>query len=114
MNNHDRKTIQKMIEHCNHIIDYMKDCESIDDFEKNTMLVEAVVFNLVQLGELAHTELSDEAKKEMNQIPWKQVYGMRNRIVHGYEDIRLSVVWETAKHDIKELETSLKAVANIK
>ena len=29
MNNHDRKTIQKMIEHCNHIIDYMKDCESI-------------------------------------------------------------------------------------
>ena len=112
MNNHDCKTIKKMVEHCDHIIKYMKDCETIDEFEKNTMLVEAVVFNLVQLGELAHTELSDETKKEMNQIPWKQIYGMRNRIVHGYEDIRLSVVWETAKHDIENLKNSLTPVTS--
>ena len=70
------------------------------------------MFNLVQLGELAHTELSDEAKKEMNQIPWKQIYGMRNRIVHGYEDIRLSVVWETAKHDIENLKNSLASITS--
>ena len=40
MNSHDQKAIRKMIEHCDHIIMYIRDCETIDDFEKNTMLVE--------------------------------------------------------------------------
>jgi uncharacterized protein with HEPN domain len=48
------------------------------------MRVEACVFNLMQIGELAKISLSDEVKDQIVTIPWKQLYGMRNRIVHGY------------------------------
>ena len=54
MNSHDRKTILKMIEHCDHSQEYTAEYISMEDFEKNMMMVEACVFNLVQLGELAH------------------------------------------------------------
>jgi uncharacterized protein with HEPN domain len=108
MNSHDRKTILKMIEHCDHIQEYTAECCTMEDFEKNTMMVEACVFNLVQLGELAHTELSDETKQSLSHIPWRQIYGMRNRIVHGYADVRLNVVWETVKNDISGFKSELE------
>ena len=47
MNSHDRKTILKMIEHCDHIQEYIAECSTMEDFEKNTMMVEVCVFNLV-------------------------------------------------------------------
>ena len=46
------------------------------------MRVEATVFNLMQIGELAKASLSDAAKAAPG-IPWKQIYGLRNRVVHG-------------------------------
>ena len=46
----------------------------------------------------------------MNQykdIPWKQVYGLRNRIVHDYEGVNLKLVWEIICDDIPELREKL-------
>ena len=97
-----------MIEHCEHILEYAGTCSSIDEFEQNTMLVEACVFNLVQLGELAHKELSDDLKASLQQIPWKQIYGLRNRIVHGYAGISMDVIWETITEDIQPLKEELQ------
>ena len=75
------------------------------------MLVEACVFNLMQIGELAKTALSDEAKERITTIPWKQLYGMRNRIVHGYSGVDMTIVWDTIRHDlpilIGEIEKNL-------
>lgn len=108
MNVHDQKVIQKMIEHTEHILSYTKDIHSLDAFSANDMLVEACVFNLVQIGELAHSELSNETKKNISTIPWHQIYGLRNRIVHGYAQVSLMVVWETIQGDIKPLQEELK------
>lgn len=75
------------------------------------MCVEACVFNLMQIGELAKTSLSDEAKAQITSIPWKQLYGMRNRIVHGYSGVDMRIVWDTINDDLpalkKEIEKSL-------
>ena len=68
------------------------------------MRVEACVFNLMQIGELAKTALSDEAKNQITTIPWKQLYGMRNRIVHGYSGI----VWDTIHDDLPDLQKEIK------
>ena len=56
------------------------------------MRVEACVFNLMQIGELAKTDLSDETKNNLSSIPWKQIYGMRNRIVHGYDGVEMTII----------------------
>lgn len=78
------------------------------------MRVEATVFNLMQLGELAKQSLSDEAKSQITTIPWQQIYGLRNRIVHGYSGVNMKIVWETVAYDIPELHKELKTIVHQK
>ena len=74
------------------------------------MRVEATVFNLMQIGELAKTSLSDETKEQITAIPWRQIYGMRNRIVHGYDGVNMLIVWETVSEDIPQLTRELAKI----
>ena len=52
-------------------------------------------FNILQIGELSRNALNDDFKDAHPEIPWRQMYGLRNRIVHDYEDVRLKIVWDT-------------------
>lgn len=110
MNGHDKKVLLKLIDHTDHIMEYVSKCEDILSFENNSLVVEACVFNLMQIGELAHSELSAEAKESLTNIPWKEIYGMRNRIVHGYSEVSMDVVWETIRDDIPVLRAELKSI----
>ena len=112
MNDKDQKVLEKIGQHIDSILRYCKDCENLEDFQNDTMLVEATVFNLMQIGELAKEELGDPAKAMIKTIPWHQLYGMRNRIVHGYSGINLKIVWDTVQEDIPKLRDELAAYAN--
>ena len=70
------------------------------------MLIEACVFNLSQLGELAN-KIDEEYEKAHSDIPWRQIYGLRNRIIHDYEGINLKLIWEIIKDDLPDLVTQL-------
>ena len=83
----NKQVLEKIYNHIVSVLYYCKDCSSLDEFEQDSMRVEACVFNLMQIGELAKVSLSDDFKSEIKTIPWKQLYGMRNRIVHGYSRI---------------------------
>ena len=65
------------------------------------------MFNLMQIGELAKASLSDEVKSSITTIPWKQLYGMRNRIVHGYSGVDMRIVWDTVNEDLKVLKDEI-------
>lgn len=73
------------------------------------MRVKASVFNLMQIGELAKMSLSEEFKQELKTIPWKQLYGMRNRIVHGYSGVNMRIVWDTIVEDLPALAKEIKS-----
>ena len=73
------------------------------------MMVDACVFNLSQLGEIAN--LIDEAYKEAHpEIPRRQVYGLRNRIIHDYEGINLKLIREIIEDDLPDLLEKLKEI----
>lgn len=108
MNNHDRKVLHKIIEHAERVVEYSIPYNSLDEFSQNSMAVEACVFNIMQIGELAHSALGEETKAAITSIPWKDIYGMRNRIVHGYADVSMEVVWDTAKNDMQPLIDELQ------
>lgn len=76
------------------------------------MRVETCVFNLMQIGELAKTSLSEEIKEEIKTIPWKQIYDLRNRIVHGYAGVEMKIVWDTIKEDLPQLKRELDKYGN--
>ena len=107
MANRDLRVLEKILAHIETVLRYCENCASLADFQNNSMLVEATVFNLMQIGELAKNALSDSAREQITTIPWTQIYGMRNRIVHGYSGINLGIVWETVKTDLPMLQTEL-------
>lgn len=98
--------LQKMHHYTRKIVDYSAGYD-YDSFIKDTKLVEASVFNLIQLGELCHA-VDDKFTARYAEIPWREIYGLRNRIVHDYEGVNFKLVWEIISEDIPELETLLK------
>lgn len=98
--------ISKMIIHIDKILNYTYDMD-YDMFMRNSMVVEACVFNLSQIGELANC-VHNEIVEKNKQIPWKQVYGLRNRIVHDYDGVNLKLVWEIINEDLSDLKLELE------
>ena len=97
--------ISKMINYVEKILKYT-DGMKYSEFESKDMVVEACVFNLSQLGELAN-KVDKDFQKIHNTIPCREVYGLRNRIVHDYEGVNLKLVWEIISDDLPELKQML-------
>ena len=104
MNDKDREVLLKIHKHVKKTISYCENIDTQEAFESNSQCVEACVFNLMQIGELAKQCLSDEIKADITSNPWKQLYGMRNRIVHGYDGVDMTIVWATIKNDLPVLD----------
>ena len=104
----DKGILLQIIKRCNRVIEKVSNINE-NEFALNDDIKEVVCFNLFQIGELANG-LSAEFTKEYNKIPWKQIIGMRNRIVHGYDTINLEIVWNTANESIPELKSYCKEI----
>lgn len=98
--------IQKLISYIEKIETYCGQ-ESYASFCANTQLVEACVFNLIQMGELVN-RLDKNFADSYPQIPWHQIRGLRNRIVHDYEGVNLILVWDVISFDLPPLKQALK------
>ena len=79
----------------------------------NRMLQEACIFNILQIGELSKLGLDEGFTQQYPDIVWHQMYGMRNRLVHDYEGVRLRIVWETISKDFGPLKATLESILNL-
>lgn len=100
------QALHKIISHIDHTLEYCSGL-TFDAFMDNRMVQEACVFNIMQIGELARNRLDDRFTALYPDIPWKQMYGLRNRIAHDYEGIQMKIVWETITHDFVPLKNML-------
>jgi uncharacterized protein with HEPN domain len=71
--------------------------------------LDAIVMNIVKIGEAA-VHLSAEVGDQYNSLPWSEMIGMRNMIVHAYFKISTSVVWKTVRNDIPEVIAALREI----
>jgi uncharacterized protein with HEPN domain len=108
MNGRNKKTLTKIITHIKRIQEYIIDVKSLEDFDKNSMKKDAIVFNLLQIGELSNKQLTNDFKKEHNTIPWLQIYGLRNRIVHDYDNIHSQIVYQVITQDLIKLAREIE------
>jgi uncharacterized protein with HEPN domain len=69
----------------------------------------AVLHQLTKLGE-AVRRVSQEFRDRHPQVPWGEIAGLRNRIVHEYDEIDLDRVWEVIRRDLPRLITALEAI----
>jgi uncharacterized protein with HEPN domain len=78
-----------------------------DEFANDQKTIDAVVKNFEIIGE-ATTALTLEFRSEHNDIPWRSMINMRNRLVHSYLDIDIEVVWKTISEDLPQLESYIQ------
>jgi uncharacterized protein with HEPN domain len=61
------------------------------------------------LGEAAKL-LSDETKKKYPNIPWKDIAGTRDKLIHDYFGVNIDIVWDIARNEIPSLSAQLKDI----
>lgn len=79
-----------------------------EEFERDSMRVEAVLHNFMIIGEAA-SRISPELQRRLPSVPWPKMRGMRNIIAHGYFAVRLKVVWDASRDDLPTLVPALQA-----
>lgn len=100
----DLTIVEKMMQYCSEIEEAHDTFEySYDSFQNNSLYKNAVCLCIMQIGELS-THLSDAFKTEYDDIPWRQIRGMRNVVAHEYGHIDTEIVWETATENIAEIK----------
>ena len=67
----------------------------------------ALVKDIEIIGEAAY-QTSDDARRQIKNIAWEDIIGMRRRLVHAYFDINLDVLWQTVTCDLPPLIETLK------
>ena len=77
------------------------------DLDTDTMLMFALVRAIEVVGEAA-SKVSDATRAKMPGVPWREIVGMRNRVVHAYFDIDRDILWTTATDALPSLLAHLK------
>ncbi len=78
-------------------------------FEKDEVLLDSIMFRFIQISEHIK-KLSKEFKASHNHIPWTNIIGLRNRIVHEYGNIDLNIIFDVVKHDIYVIHRLFKQI----
>ena len=82
---------------------------SFDEFESDFRTNFAVVRTLEIVGE-ATKRLPEFIREQYNDVPWKDMAGMRDRIVHGYDMIDLRIVWDTVRERIPAIKPIIQQI----
>ena len=82
---------------------------SYEKFAADSMLTEACVFCLSQIGELAN-QLDDHFTLAHAERPLCRIYGLRNRIVHDYDGVNMNLIWTIITEDLEPLRRELQKI----
>ena len=94
----DAYYVQKILTDLRFIVKHMEGV-TLRALEENEILLDSMMFRLIQVQENTK-KLTEEYKKAHRSIPWKDIAGLRNRIVHDYGNVDLEVVYATLTADI--------------
>ena len=78
-------------------------------FAENDLLQDAVIRNIEIIGE-ASKKISLDFRSLNSNIPWKEMSGMRDKLIHHYMGVDVEMIWNTVKEDIPFLEKKLKEI----
>ena len=99
----------------NHILDAIKKIEKYlqgideDAFTKNDLVQDGVIRQIEIIGE-AVKRLSNDLKSKSPLVPWQDIAGMRDKLIHDYFGIDIDTVWLTVEKDIPVLKKEIKQI----
>ncbi len=108
MHKNDRVRLQHMLDAAREAIEFVQG-KVRADLDNNRMLLLSLVKEIEIIGEAAN-QVSKAAREQLPGIPWADIVGMRNRLIHAYFDINLEILWRTVQHDLPPLIAVLERV----
>jgi len=79
---------------------------SFNKFTSDTKTIDAVLRNLSVIGEAANN-ISEETKEAFKDVPWTEIIGMRNKMIHEYFGVDEEILWKTIKEDLPVLKEQI-------
>lgn len=101
----DKYYLDKVVKDIKYLLRVTKDIKKAE-LEENETLLDSVMFRFIQISENIK-RLTDELKNNNPNIPWRLVIGLRNRIVHEYGAIDITVIYDVLKENLSELYKEL-------
>ncbi|MEW6069418.1 MAG: DUF86 domain-containing protein [Candidatus Thermoplasmatota archaeon] len=105
----DKAYLKDILDAVSDIEGFIKDLTP-EQFYKNKEKQYAVLRALEIIGE-ATKNLSKELRKKYVQIPWRDIAGMRDKLIHEYFGVKLELVWNTVKNKLPELKNQIAMIA---
>jgi uncharacterized protein with HEPN domain len=102
----DPQFLLDMLQSAELALAYTADCTK-EDFLTNIQLQDAVIRRLLIIAEAAR-RVSPDTRQTSPEIAWREINGMRNRLVHEYDSIDLNIVWGALQQQIPTLVAVLK------
>jgi len=102
----DLQFLLDMLQSAELILTYTAQC-SKDEFVANVQLQDSVIRRLLVIAEAAR-RVSDTTRQALPNVSWQEINGMRNRLVHEYNDVNLNIVWDVVQFEIPPLIEELK------
>lgn len=103
-----RERLLHMQEAAKDAISFVAGC-SYEDFATNRMMQNAVIRSIEIIGE-AGTHIAPEYRTVHPEIPWREIIGMRNHLIHAYFDIDIPLTWKTLVEDLPPFISTLEGL----
>lgn len=100
--------IEHILESINKIQRYVQDI-SKEEFINNDLLQDAVIRNFEIIGE-ASKKISPDLKLSYSMIPWREIAGMRDKLIHDYFGVDIEMIWITINEDLPTLLLQIEII----
>jgi uncharacterized protein with HEPN domain len=104
----DRISLRDMLSHAREAIELLGTA-SQEELQQDRVMQLALTRLIEIVGEAAN-RVSPETRHKHSKIPWPQIIGMRNRLVHGYDVVDLNLLWGTVNYDLPPLLRELQQI----
>ena len=102
----DRTSMKDMLDHAREAVELLGNAGR-EDLGRDRVRQLALTRLVEIIGEAAN-RVSEEAQRNEPEIPWLQIIGMRNRLIHGYDVIDYDLLWDTIANDLPPLIAALQ------
>ena len=96
-------------EFCEDLQSYLYEIKDFEEFKNSKLYQDAIIRKLEVIGE-ASNNISKELKGEYNEVPWAEMKGIRNRLIHAYFGVNLNIVWEVLITEIPKLHKQINQI----
>lgn len=107
----DRASFLDILDSCKKIMQYTEG-KTLEAFLADTACQDAVIRRIEIMGEAAR-RISDEMKTKYPELPWQEMIGMRNVMIHEYDGLDIHLVWETVSVDVPALADAIQGTLRL-